>query len=190
MEILNLSGRYLESPIYENHRRGRNWCAIITGKNASNADRKFLQSNGREFDLEKVQAGDVIEIGGDYITGRGNRIPDRRYYLILEISDENLTVEEFATMAKALKAKRDGVRLAEYLEEKAKKNETAARESRISVGYVIENRDGGGVLVMTWTGTDHELYDGMVFRTPQAAVEAFMSSGAYDDMLMADEIAA
>ena len=46
MTTIELDGRSVENPAYCNHRRGRNWGAIVRGKNAANCERSFLRAVG------------------------------------------------------------------------------------------------------------------------------------------------
>jgi len=106
MKTAELGGRSISNPVYCSHKRGRNWAAIITGKNAANCERDFLRTRGPIIDLGAVEAGDVLEIGGDYVTASGRRQPDREFWLITDINDDNVSYEEHATLAKAIKAGR------------------------------------------------------------------------------------
>lgn len=107
-EALALDGGAIENPAYERHKRGRNWAAVLTGPNAARMERRFLAARGATVDLTDVQPGQVLEFGGDYMTGRGRRIPDRRFYLILAKDGiDEVTVEWHGTAAQALRAARD-----------------------------------------------------------------------------------
>lgn len=106
MKTIELDGRAVENPAYCNHRRGRNWAAIMRGKNAANCERTFLRAVGEVVDLEAVQAGDVLELGGDYVTGGGRRHPDRRWWHVQDITHDTMTYEPHETLAKALRSAR------------------------------------------------------------------------------------
>jgi len=106
MTTIELDGRSVENPAYCNHRRGRNWGAIVRGKNAANCERTFLRVVGEVVDLEAVQAGDVLEFGGDYISGSGRRHPDRRWWHVQDITDDTMTYMRHETLAKALRSAR------------------------------------------------------------------------------------
>lgn len=103
---VELDGGSFENPAYVHHKRGKNWAAILTGKNAANMQRQFLKSHGATVDIDGLPVGTVLEVGGDYITSGGNRQPDRRYWRIIELTDEQMTVENHPSAAKALKAAR------------------------------------------------------------------------------------
>jgi hypothetical protein len=119
MKTIELDGRSIENPAYCNHRRGRNWAAVMRGKNAANCDREFLRAKGDIVDLEAVKAGDVIEFGGDYISGSGRRQPDRRWWHIHDIDDDTMTYEPHPSLAKALKAARAAATVSTTSEEPA-----------------------------------------------------------------------
>lgn len=106
MKTNELDGRSIENPAFCDHKRGRNWAAIVRGKNAANSNRDFLRTHGKIVDLEPVAPGDVLEFGGDYITSCGNRRPDRRWFLVQDINDDVITYEQHSTLAKALRAAR------------------------------------------------------------------------------------
>jgi len=106
MKTIELDGRSIENPAYCNHRRGRNWGAIVRGKNAANCERTFLRAVGEVVDLEAVQVGDVLEFGGDYVTGSGRRHPDRRWWHVQDITDDTMAFEAHETLAKALRSAR------------------------------------------------------------------------------------
>lgn len=106
MKTTELDGRSINNPVFCAHKRGRNWAAIVTGKNAANCERRFLRTSGRIVDLAAVSSGDVVEIGGDYVTASGRRHPDREFWLIHEIDDDHLTYELHESLAKAIRAAR------------------------------------------------------------------------------------
>ncbi|ACP24469.1 hypothetical protein NGR_c06760 [Sinorhizobium fredii NGR234] len=107
MKTIELDCRSIKNPAHCYHKRGRNWAAIMRGKNAANCDRDFLRSTGDIVDLDPVLAGDVVEFGGDYITSTGRREPDRRWWHVRAIADDAMTYEAHPTLAKALKAARE-----------------------------------------------------------------------------------
>lgn len=103
---------YIESGLisnvhYEKHKRGRNWVSKIVGKNSVQFERTNIGARGGKFCLvDAIACGDVIEMGGDYISGGGVRTPDRGYYLVLAITEKGVECGDFPTMAKALKAQK------------------------------------------------------------------------------------
>ncbi|WP_139813061.1 hypothetical protein [Ensifer aridi] len=99
-----LNGGSMEMPIYVNHRRGRNWIAILSGKNAANVERQFLKSRGKTVDLTGVTLNSVLEIAADYTTSTGRRDPHRLYQRVVSLSETELAVECHPSMAEAMKA--------------------------------------------------------------------------------------
>ena len=71
-------GKVAEMPIFESHRRGRNWVAVLGVKDGK-VQRQFVDRSGRNFRLDQVPVGAVIEIGADYYTGSGRQEPRRLY---------------------------------------------------------------------------------------------------------------
>lgn len=107
-EVIALDGGAMENPAYVSHKRGRNWAAILSGPNAAKMERTFLAARGATVDLSDVQAGQVVEFGGDYVTSGGNRQYDRRYYLVLATDGaDEMTAERHDTAAQALRAARE-----------------------------------------------------------------------------------
>ena len=72
--ILDIEISYdaIEAPIFCDHKRGNNWAAVVTGKNAANATKQFLGRAGEEYDVELVKKGDILEIAADYRTPGGH----------------------------------------------------------------------------------------------------------------------
>jgi hypothetical protein len=105
-KAIELDGDSLENPVFVNHKRGRNWGAVLSGKNAANMHRSFLRSKGATIDLDPVTVGDVIEIAGDYTSSGGRFDPNRLYWRVLAKTDDEMTVEVHSTAARALKAAR------------------------------------------------------------------------------------
>lgn len=88
---------------YEPHKRGRNWVALLTGKNAANMERHFLRYQNRMWDYSDFTFGDVLEFGADYYTCSGTPNRDRTYIVVLEASDDRLVFKLEDTAAKAMK---------------------------------------------------------------------------------------
>lgn len=106
-KVIKVEGESIENPIFEGHRRGKNWVAVLTGKNAANMERRFLKSHGATVDLTGVGVGSALEVGGDYISARGIRYPDRRYWRVTDLDETTMAVEVYASAAKLLKAVRE-----------------------------------------------------------------------------------
>lgn len=115
-KVIELDGDSMENPIFVGHKRGKNWAAILSGKNAANMHRSFLQSKGEIIDLEPVKAGTVLEIAGDYVTSGGRFDPNRRYWRVTAKTEDEMTVEVHASAAKALKAARLAAKAEEVAE--------------------------------------------------------------------------
>lgn len=80
----------IENLDYEAHKRGKNWIATVTPNRAAQGglDREFWRhGSGRWYKAPSLTVGDVIEMGGDYYTGRGSALRDRRYVLVVRVED-------------------------------------------------------------------------------------------------------
>ena len=99
-------------PVYEEHHRGRNWCATITADpNAPGGLRREWWNTGRgdffyilPFDLI---AGTAIEFGADYITTYDNRRPNRWYGVVVDIKPTHLAVLQCASALEACRMAKD-----------------------------------------------------------------------------------
>ena len=105
-KTIELDGDSFENPIFCSHKRGRNWVAVLTGKNAANMSKRFLKSRGETVDVESVRIGDVLEVAGDYTTSGGRFDPNRRYWRVTAKSEDEMSVEVHPSAAKAIKAAR------------------------------------------------------------------------------------
>lgn len=88
----------LEVPIYEEHRRGSNWCAVIDidGTAPGGLSRRWLpRGKGACFHLiESVVLFDPIEFGADYTTGTGRKRFNRWYGVVVAKTEDFLLVEQ------------------------------------------------------------------------------------------------
>lgn len=91
---------------FESHKRGRNWLALLKGKNAANMDRDFLKLSGRLVDYQSIEVGDPFEVGADYYTGSGNPHRCRHYGVAIETGDDRFVFAVLDTAAKAMKLAR------------------------------------------------------------------------------------
>jgi hypothetical protein len=104
--VLQVRDDAIETPIYETHKRGRNWVAILRGKNAANLERDFLPMVGGTVVVSRVALGSALEFGADYISSGGIRHPCREYYVVVGGEAYELIVEQYDTAAKAIRAAR------------------------------------------------------------------------------------
>lgn len=72
--------------VYESHKRGKNWVATVQPNRAApgGLDRLFwAHGSGAWYKAPATfYRGDVVEMGGDYYSARGNVSRDRRYVLV------------------------------------------------------------------------------------------------------------
>lgn len=105
---LVVDGDAIENPVYETHKRGSNWAALVTGKNAASMHRAFLPHREKIVDISALQVGAVIEIAGDYTSSGGNKSPRRVPAVVVSLSDEELVLDVYTTIAKAISAGNKG----------------------------------------------------------------------------------
>jgi hypothetical protein len=96
-----------ESPHFVGHKRGRNWAAILNGRNAANVERDALKKTGggEYYDVGALQAGSALEIGSEYTSSGGNCDYNRHYFNVVEIDDNRLILVYRASAAKAMQAR-------------------------------------------------------------------------------------
>lgn len=82
----------VENLDYETHARGKNWIATVVPSRAApgGLERTFWRhGSGRWYKAPSITAGDVIEMAGDYYTGRGSKKTDRRYVLVVRVDADH-----------------------------------------------------------------------------------------------------
>lgn len=103
-------GALTTAPVYENHKRGKNWLAIIGAdpQSPGGLERQFVPNGrGRYLYLVNVlKVGEAVEFAADYYSSGGRKHANRWYGVIREKSDTALVVEHFSTSAQAIKAAR------------------------------------------------------------------------------------
>jgi hypothetical protein len=95
-------GALTDVPVYCSHKRGRNWAATVKPdpRSPGGLAREFWQrARGSYFYMvpKNLQAGDVVEFGGDYYTTSGHKHPDRAYCVVLSITPGYLEVEVYGS---------------------------------------------------------------------------------------------
>lgn len=123
---LEVDGDAIESPIYEGHKRGRNWSARLDGKNGARPERACLPMRGEIIDISGLEAGNAFAIAGDYVSSGGTLRPDRLWAVVTGKTEEILSLDVYETEARAISAARKGVRSATATIESNDKKEAAA----------------------------------------------------------------
>lgn len=99
-------GALVSAPIYNDHKRGKNWLAVIAPDPMApgGLGRKFQpQARGRYlYMIDGLKVGDAVEFGADHYSGSGNKTPYRWYGVVRSITEESVEFEEFPTSAKAI----------------------------------------------------------------------------------------
>jgi hypothetical protein len=99
-----MEGGLCDVPIYEEHPRGRNWCATITPNPTApgGMDRNFWPRARKNAALfyyivpPELHPPCIVEFGADYVTGAGRKHPKRWYGVLVEHKATKLVVTECA----------------------------------------------------------------------------------------------
>lgn len=96
----------LESPIYEEHARGRNWLAVIDidATMPSGLSRQWMPPGRGEcfYLIEQLKLFDPVEIGADYVSSGGKKYYKRFYGVVTALTDESVQIEECSTGTQAV----------------------------------------------------------------------------------------
>lgn len=83
---------------YEEHSRGTNYIATVkfNPKAAGALDREFwTKASGSYRELpDGLQQGDILEVAYDYTSSGGNRSRRRAFYMVIDISETELSLSE------------------------------------------------------------------------------------------------
>lgn len=89
-------GAMTDAPVYEGHKRGRNWMAIISANPTApgGLERQFVpRAHGKYFyPIEGLAAGQAVEFGADYYSAGGRKHPSRWYGVIVRISADQIEI--------------------------------------------------------------------------------------------------
>lgn len=104
-------GALTEVPIWQEHHRGKNWAATITGIDPAKPaalDREFWRyANGEYYYLlpeNSPLVGGAMEFAADYSTASGRRERTRWYGVITAATEDKLTLVECKTGRAAFRA--------------------------------------------------------------------------------------
>ena len=104
-------GAMLSAPVYEGHKRGKNWMATIApDPTAPGGVARTFVPRGRGEYYYIVSAdlvGQPVEFA-DYFSAGGKRHPKRWYGVVRSVTDSEITIEECETSAAAIAAARTG----------------------------------------------------------------------------------
>lgn len=114
-------GAMLNVPVYESHRRGRNWMAIIRKdpKAPGGLARLFMEpAHGNYFYfVDGIKVGAPVEFGADYYTGGGSRSATRWYGVVVELDDEKIVIEQYSSAEEAIEASKKYVGIEAKIQE-------------------------------------------------------------------------
>lgn len=99
-------GALTTAPVWEDHKRGKNWAAVIVAdpKSPGGLGHAFLpRANGRYmYQIGGLKVGQAIEFAGDYVGGSGRPTPNRWHGVIRAVEPDRLVCEKCATSAQAI----------------------------------------------------------------------------------------
>lgn len=97
----------MNAPVYETHKRGKNWMAIINVSPTSpgGLGRIFIKKGQGPYYYmtNKLKLGMPVEFGADYYNAKGSRSVKRWYGVIRELTNTKITIEQFNTGRDAIK---------------------------------------------------------------------------------------
>ncbi len=104
-------GVLTEVPVWEDHRRGKNWMAVIDvdPRAPGGLDRQFAdkaRGQGAAYVLPVLKPGDALEFGADYISGSGKRTQSRWYCYVVRVEPAYLVLRQRSTGKAAVEAGR------------------------------------------------------------------------------------
>jgi hypothetical protein len=108
-----VQGAMCSVPIYESHKRGTNWLAVIhvDPESPNGLGRDFCRKAKGEFYYftDNLKENDAIEIGADYTSSGGNKSRRRQYGLVKSISADKIEIELFDTYKEAFAAQKEAI---------------------------------------------------------------------------------
>lgn len=100
-------------PIWEDHRRGRNWMAVLKPNPTAPGgwDRRFAEKARGDlfYIMSDVFLGDILEFGADYYTGMGKKNPRRTFGVVTSISQVAMEMVPFPDAKAALGWRRENL---------------------------------------------------------------------------------
>lgn len=109
--LSHLNGSLLETPIWEDHYRGKNWLAVIDvdGTCPGGLSRRWLPYGKGEsrYLIEQLGLFDAVEFGADYQTSMGRQKPKRFYGVVMAITETSIVVREHPSGAAACLAAKE-----------------------------------------------------------------------------------
>lgn len=95
-------------PVYESHKRGTNWLAVITEdpSKPGGLERRFLERAKGDFYymVAGLHEGDAVEFGADYSSGGGRKSEKRWYGVVTELTDDAVTFKQYPSGPEACQA--------------------------------------------------------------------------------------
>lgn len=99
-------GAMIDAPIYESHKRGRNWMAVIAPDPAApgGVARKFvMRGHGRYYYIVgRDLIGKAVEFGADYYSSSGRKKSCRWYGVVLTLTDSRIAIQQYEEAYRAI----------------------------------------------------------------------------------------
>jgi hypothetical protein len=136
-------GALREVPIYESHRRGKNWAATITIDHAApgGVRRAFWPRAKGEYYYHVpagTEIGAPVEFGADYTRSGGNRRRTRWYGVVRSITEAAIAIEEYPDARTACQAQAVTIGNAEKI---GKTTETIVTTEEPKTWEALETRE-------------------------------------------------
>jgi hypothetical protein len=133
------AGALTEVPVYESHKRGKNWLAVIQiDPTAPGGLRRTFQRRAYGdyfYMIDGLARGMAVEFGADYYTGVGRKHATRWYGVVRCVLKDGLILEAVATGIQACRAAES----AAWPEDRIP--EVARQDRNVDVSPVVEVRD-------------------------------------------------
>ncbi len=111
LRLKKLNGALLDAPIWEEHKRGSNWAAIIGVDPVmpGGLSRRFIE-RGRgvcKYLSEKIGTFDAVEFAGDYYTFSRDKQQNRWYGVVTDVTADAVVVVQYKDGLSAILAAED-----------------------------------------------------------------------------------
>lgn len=101
-------GCMVDAPIFESHKRGKNWFAVIykSPDSPGGLGRSFQEKAKGEYfyHIQGLEVNDPIEFGADYYSCGGNPHRKRWFGVIKKITEKSITIKPYDTGIQAINA--------------------------------------------------------------------------------------
>jgi hypothetical protein len=141
-------GALKEVPVYESHKRGKNWLAVIEKDPTApgGLKRSFQPSAKGEYHymINGLSRNDVVEFGADYYTSNGGKRTARWYGVVTDVTEDHIAIAHEAGMTsnQAFKAALSNVDMVPTVSPNTIAREFIEQIASMSLYEPISERDG------------------------------------------------